>query len=155
MIEEILKTVGLTAFVPIFQEQRMDVDRFEKLYKRGCVDMLVEDLKIHESFIETIHKEITRQNAKLTPQSKTNQMKFQGYYGRNNRVQKLMQQNTRPSTVSAKQHSALSSVGNSGMQSAAAKHPIADVKVQEFKQQPVVETKEEPMPSQKPLIAVQ
>ena len=72
-------------------------------------------------------------------------MKFSGYYGRGNRVQKLMQQNTRPSpgvgtTVSAKQ-SAFSSVANSALQSGVKQHPVADIKVQEFKQQPVLETK--------------
>ena len=58
MIEEILTTLGLTAFIPIFKNEKMDVERFEKLYKRGCMDMLVDDLKIHESFVENIHQEI-------------------------------------------------------------------------------------------------
>ena len=58
MIDEILTNLGLAAFVPIFKDQRMDVERFEKLYKRGCMDMLVDDLKIHESFVENIHQEI-------------------------------------------------------------------------------------------------
>ena len=141
MIDDILQNLGLSGFAPIFKEQRVDADRFEKLYSRGCKDVLAEDLQIHASFLDRIHAEIERTNAKLTPQSKSNLMKFQGSYGRNNRVARLLEQNTRPSPLTAKTNSALSSgLGNSSKP--AQKHQVADVRVQDFTQ-PALEAKHE------------
>ena len=58
MMQEILQKLGLAAFADIFKQERMDVERFEKLYKRGCMDMLTEDLRLHQTMIEKIHQEL-------------------------------------------------------------------------------------------------